>query len=114
MRSMTCSSTKRFGGRCVATTRRCRRRCGRRSCSRTSARTKTMIDPEATPAASVFDRLHDRLRQAGIPFTVLRHEPVYTSEQAAAVRGSPLASGAKALVLKTGEDFLLAVLPADR
>ena len=64
--------------------------------------------------ADVFQRLHDWLRQAGVPFTVLRHEPVYTSEQAAAVRGTSLASGAKALVVKAGERFVLFVLPADR
>jgi Ala-tRNA(Pro) deacylase len=63
---------------------------------------------------SVFERLHDWLGQSGIPFTVLRHEPVYTSEQAAAVRGTPLASGAKALVVKADDDFLILVLPADR
>src|SRR5947208_3776276 len=63
---------------------------------------------------SVFERLRDRLEQAGVPFTVLRHEPVFTSEQAAAVRGTSLASGAKALVLKVGDCFVLAVLPADR
>ncbi len=65
-------------------------------------------------SATVFDRLHDQLTQAGIAFTVLRHEPVFTSEQAAAVRGTTLASGAKALVVKAGEAFLLLVLPADR
>jgi Ala-tRNA(Pro) deacylase len=65
-------------------------------------------------ADSVFDRLHERLRQGGAAFTVLRHEPVYTSEQAAAVRGVPLACGAKALVLKAGEAFVMAVVPADR
>jgi Ala-tRNA(Pro) deacylase len=65
-------------------------------------------------SASVFDRLQERLRSDGVAFTVLRHEPVYTSEQAAAVRGVPLASGAKALVLKAGEGFVMAVVPADR
>src|SRR5437588_7137419 len=65
-------------------------------------------------AASVFERLHDWLKQKGVPFTVLRHEPVYTSEQAAAVRGTPLASGAKALVVKADDRFALLVLPADR
>lgn len=64
--------------------------------------------------ATVFDRLHERLEQSGCTFTVLRHEPVFTSEQAAAVRGTPLASGAKALVVKAGERFVLLVLPADR
>src|SRR5216683_2495512 len=63
---------------------------------------------------SVFDRLNSWLQGGGISFTVLRHEPVYTSEQAAAVRGTPLASGAKALVVRAGEDFVLLVLPADR
>jgi len=67
-----------------------------------------------TVAASVFERLEEWLRQKGVPFTVLRHEAVFTSEQAAAVRGTPLASGAKALVVKAGDDFLMLVLPADR
>src|SRR5689334_7740437 len=65
-------------------------------------------------AASVFDRLQEWLQQGGVPFHVLRHEPVYTSEQAAAVRGTSLASGAKALVVKAGDRFVLFVLPADR
>jgi Ala-tRNA(Pro) deacylase len=65
-------------------------------------------------ASSVFDRLEAWLRQGGVPFTVLRHGPVYTSEQAAAVRGTSLASGAKALVVKADQRFVLLVLPADR
>lgn len=65
-------------------------------------------------ATSVFERLQVHLEQAGVPFTVLRHEPVFTSEQAAAVRGTPLSSGAKALVLKAGDNFVMLVLPADR
>ncbi|MCI0465365.1 MAG: hypothetical protein L0Z62_51245 [Gemmataceae bacterium] len=63
---------------------------------------------------SVFERLHEWLTQNGVEHTVLRHEPVFTSEQAAAVRGTPLASGAKALVMRAGEGFVLLVLPADR
>src|SRR5262249_41938628 len=66
----------------------------------------------AVPA--IFDRINDWLQQAHVPFTVLRHEPVYTSEQAAAVRGTALSSGAKALLVKSGDRFLLLVLPADR
>jgi prolyl-tRNA editing enzyme YbaK/EbsC (Cys-tRNA(Pro) deacylase) len=64
--------------------------------------------------ATVFERLHAWLTGRGVPFSVLRHEPVFTSEQAAAVRGTPLSSGAKALVVKAGPAFLLLVLPADR
>ncbi len=63
---------------------------------------------------AVFERLQERLLQGGVEFSVLRHAPVFTSEQAAAVRGTPLASGAKALILKAEERFVLAVLPADR
>lgn len=63
---------------------------------------------------AVFDRLHDKLSAAGVPFTVTRHAPVYTSEEAAAIRGVPLCTGAKALVIKAAEAFLLLVVPADR
>ena len=65
-------------------------------------------------AASVFERIEEKLQQAGIAFTVTRHEPVYTSEEAARIRGVPLSSGAKALVVKAGEAFCLLVVPADR
>src|SRR5262245_41875472 len=63
---------------------------------------------------SVFEQIQERLTQQGVAFTVLRHEPVFTSEQAAAVRGTPLGSGAKALVVKAGEQFVLLIVPADR
>jgi Ala-tRNA(Pro) deacylase len=63
---------------------------------------------------TVFDCLHARLQEAGITFTVLRHQAVFTSEEAAAVRGTPLSSGAKALVVKADDNFLVLVLPADR
>jgi Ala-tRNA(Pro) deacylase len=63
---------------------------------------------------TIFERVHELLQGAHVPFTVLRHEPVFTSEQAAAVRGTPLASGAKALIVKAGDGFVMFVLPADR
>src|SRR2546422_10151054 len=63
---------------------------------------------------NVFDRLHAWLNGSGVSFTVLRHEPVFTSEQAAAVRGVSLGSGAKALVVKAGEGVVMFVLPPDR
>ena len=53
------------------------------------------------------------LREAEVAFTEREHAAVRTSEEAAAIRGAPLRSGAKALVLKAGDRFLLAVLPAD-
>jgi len=63
---------------------------------------------------SLFERLEAWLKDRQVPFSVSRHEPVYTSEEAARVRGSPLSSGAKALIVKAGERFIMLVLPADR
>ena len=37
-------------------------------------------------ATAVFDRVQELLGRHGISFQVLRHEPVYTSQQAADVR----------------------------
>jgi Ala-tRNA(Pro) deacylase len=65
-------------------------------------------------SATVFERIEEMLRKAGVPFGVRRHAPVFTSEEASAVRGTPLASGAKALVVKAGDTFVLLVMPADR
>jgi len=65
-------------------------------------------------APTVFDRLCALLDARGVRYDVLRHAPVYTSEEAARVRGTPLASGAKALVCKAGDAFVLFVMPADR
>ena len=43
-----------------------------------------------------------------------KHQPVYTSQQAAKVRGILESQIAKSLLLKCGNDFVLAVLPGDR
>ncbi|MHB8901746.1 MAG: YbaK/EbsC family protein, partial [Thermoguttaceae bacterium] len=45
---------------------------------------------------------------------VLRHPPVYPRAAAAAIRGTPLASGAKALICKGDDQVVMFVLPADR
>ena len=63
---------------------------------------------------TVFERLTALLDSHGVAYDVSRHEPVFTSEEAARVRGAPLASGAKALICKAGESFVLFVMPADR
>ncbi len=62
---------------------------------------------------TVFSRVDALLKGRGVPFQVLRHEPVFTSQQAADVRGVPLSSGAKALVCKCDDRFVMFVLPAD-
>jgi Ala-tRNA(Pro) deacylase len=63
---------------------------------------------------SVFDRIERLLAGQGAAYQVLRHAPVFTSAEAAAIRGTSLASGAKALVCKADGAFHLIVLPADR
>lgn len=65
-------------------------------------------------SASVFERIEQRLVERGVPFQVMQHEPVFTSADAARVRGATLASGAKALVCKADGAFVMLVLPADR
>lgn len=65
-------------------------------------------------SSSVFDRIESLLRRHDVAFRTLRHAPVFTSDEAARVRGTPLASGAKALVCKGGPGFVLFVVPADR
>ena len=62
----------------------------------------------------VFERIEELLNARGVAFEVRRHEPVYTSEEAAAIRGTPLSSGAKALVCKADARFVMFVIPADR
>ena len=63
---------------------------------------------------SVVERLTEMLDRQGVAFQVQRHDPVYTSEEAARVRGTSLASGAKALVCKADGRFVMFVVPADR
>lgn len=58
-------------------------------------------------------RLTQALDAAGVAYRKTEHAPVYTSAEAAAIRGVSLHSGAKALVLKVGESFLMVVMPAD-
>ena len=63
---------------------------------------------------SVFLRLENLLKVRGVDFGVLRHQPVFTSEEAAAVRGVALSTGAKALICKVDDRFVMFVILADR
>ena len=62
----------------------------------------------------VFQRVESLLKQHGVSFEVLRHQPVFTSQEAADVRGVALSSGAKALICKVDAQFAMFVIPADR
>lgn len=62
----------------------------------------------------VFDTIKATLEKEGVWYEIVDHEPVFTSEQAAKIRGTQMASGAKALVLKASGKFIMVVLPGDR
>ena len=63
---------------------------------------------------TVFERIEQLLSRHNVEFQVFRHAPVYTSAEAAAIRGATLSSGAKALICKADERLLMFVMPADR
>lgn len=64
---------------------------------------------------SEFESVKKLLDQKRIAYTVTEHAPVYTSEEAAKVRGVQLKTGVKALVLKTDNDRLIVgLIAADR
>jgi Ala-tRNA(Pro) deacylase len=72
-------------------------------------------------------RLLELLKTEGVEYKLYEHEPVYTSEQAAKVRGVELKTGVKAMVLKKkfsttsrqekispADQYILADIAADR
>ena len=61
----------------------------------------------------VTQRLTVALDAAGVGYTRMEHQPVYTSAEAASVRGTSLHSGAKALIMKAENRFVMLVMPAD-
>ncbi len=63
---------------------------------------------------SVFDRIVDTLKNQSIEFDLLTHEPVHTSQEAAAVRGSELDQGAKALLCIADGTPVLLVVPGSQ
>ena len=63
---------------------------------------------------SVFERIIELLEKNKVQHQVKEHPPTYTSEESAWHRGEPLKIGAKAMILKTDRELVMAVLPADR
>ena len=62
----------------------------------------------------VFEAIKSLLNSKGTPYELLEHAPVYTSEQAAQVRGTELKQGAKAIVFLADGKGILLVVAADR
>jgi Ala-tRNA(Pro) deacylase len=73
-------------------------------------------EPEERQSArtAVTERIEQWLRERGASFRLMEHAPVFTSEQAARVRGTPIEAGAKALVLLGGDQPVHVVLPGHR
>jgi Ala-tRNA(Pro) deacylase len=65
-------------------------------------------------ATVVTERIEQWLRGEGARFRLFQHAPVFTSEEAARVRGTPIESGAKALVMLAGDAPVHVVLPGSR
>lgn len=62
----------------------------------------------------VFERIVNFLNKKRIPYQLFEHEPVYTSEQAAKIRGSSLKEGAKALIFVADGKPVMIVVPGDK
>jgi len=61
-----------------------------------------------------IEKIRTLLDKSGVEYKIFEHEPVYTSEQAAKVRGVDLKTGVKALVFKTNDgQFVLGLIAAD-
>ena len=63
---------------------------------------------------SPYQKIVKLLKTNNISYQDTGHEPVYTSAQAAEIRGISASQGAKALLLKCESGFILALLPGDR
>ena len=58
----------------------------------------------------IFDKIRDALNKEKIEYEVLEHKAVFTSKEAAEVRGTELKQGTKALICKTEEGLIQAVV----
>ncbi|KKS22625.1 MAG: YbaK/prolyl-tRNA synthetase associated region [candidate division WWE3 bacterium GW2011_GWA1_41_8] len=63
---------------------------------------------------TVFDNIISLLNEKGVKHTVIEHEPVYTSEQAARIRDTDISMGAKALICYADKSPVLLVVPGDK
>jgi len=61
-----------------------------------------------------YEKILGVLNTNSVKYQVLDHEPVYTSEDAARVRGLSMESGAKSLLLKTKDNFILVVISGSK
>jgi len=65
-------------------------------------------------AAEVLESIRRLLRESGVPFREVHHEPTRTSEESARARGESIEIGGKALLMKVGEEHAVFVVSAAR
>jgi len=85
-----------------------------RDMGRIDFRLSQLKDNEESGAKDLHSAITFLLNDENIKYELFEHKPVYTSEAAARVRGTDLASGAKALVMKADKKPILVVLPGDK
>jgi len=64
-------------------------------------------------SSPILEAIRQLLTAESVPFREIEHLATITSEESAAARGEPLYVGAKALLMKADDRFVLFVLPAD-
>jgi Ala-tRNA(Pro) deacylase len=62
----------------------------------------------------VFEKIVNLLDNDKVDYQLFEHKPVYTSEEAARIRGTSLGQGAKALVVFADKKPMMIVVPGDR
>ena len=63
---------------------------------------------------TLFDKIIALLDSHDVDYVLKEHPPTPTSEDSARERGEPIKIGAKALLVKGKEGFVLCVIPADK
>lgn len=61
-----------------------------------------------------YQKIIDLLKSNKVAYSEFEHEPVYTSKEAAKVRGVSASRGVKSLLLKAKTSFVLAILSGDK
>lgn len=84
-----------------------------RDMERVDIRLSTLSKGSKSSDKNLYEKIVGLLKSAKVDYKHYEHEPVYTSQDSARVRGTTLHQGAKALVLQADKKFILYVLPAD-
>ena len=63
---------------------------------------------------NLFEKIKQLLDENNITYQTYHHPPTLTSEESAKYRKVPMKIGAKAILLKVKDNYVVAVMPADR